>query len=137
MHFFDVFSHPEISQHACLQKIQDYQEETGDIIYVSGRIPQFHCPREKQFLMTLEQQLPSSHLQLVKEYLSERTLHMAKRNQMRQHYHEMKWRIRFLENAMQEIQHHDPFYLTVEDVDELNSLITDMIFKKMYYQEHM
>ena len=138
MHLLDVFSQEEVSQHICLQKIEEYHNETGETIYVSGKKPYPHgCPREKYFLRTIQQELPPSHVQLVKEYLSQQTLETAKKNHMRNCYHEMKWRILFLETAIQEIQKQDPFYLTVEDVDELNCLITDMIFKKLYYQEHM
>ena len=125
-----------ISTCTCLQKIRDFQEETTTTIHVPyKKQPSFGCREELKLVRNIEENVLPHHIQLIYSMMPLHVLANAKKTFFRMKYHDIGKKIRFLTNAVQQIQEHDPFYLTVDDVNESDMLLTDLMWRQMYYEE--
>jgi hypothetical protein len=132
----EVFKDP--TMYCLLRKIQEYHDETGEPIYFSVRLKfPFCCPQESQFLNNMKTYLKTHHLELVKKYLPVATYKTAQKTHIRHQYYQTKLESVFIENAIQQIQEYDPFYLTMDDIHEGDSMLTNLEFKNIYYKEKM
>jgi hypothetical protein len=121
-----------------LRKVQEYHDETYEPIYFSTRIRKKPgCLNELELLNNIRVHLNAENTDLVKEFLSLRTIKTARDTYVRSQYYKYKLEIVFIENAVRQIQDYDPFFLTMDDIHESDALLLDLITKKMYYEEKL
>lgn len=118
-----------------LQKIQQYHEETGNLIRMSMKKKKraTSCPVEAGLLHTMQNNLLPHHLEMVRQYLPPRVYKKARETFLWSQYHQLKQKISFIEDAVQQVQEYDPFYLTMDDIHEADMMLTQMISRMMYY----
>lgn len=134
MHVSDVFQ--DTSTHPFLKKVQEYHDETGNPIELSmKRKKKPHCPQEKQLLRGIQQNLLPHHIDMIRQYIPPRAHKTARETFLWSQYHEIKQRIAFIENAVQQIQEYDPFYLTMDDIHGSDMMLTELISAMIYYRE--
>lgn len=125
---------PNLSQYNFLNKIGQFHEETDHRIYVSVKKNPFFYTRST-FLENMNENLGLYHKQLVQKYLSPNVYKVARETYRRSLYHQTKLQIEFLKNAIQQIREYDEFYLSMEDIHEMDSVMTSLLYKKLYYME--
>lgn len=119
-----------------LQKIQEYQKETSRPIYMSMKKKrEISCPVEMELLDNIQNNLLPHHLEMVRQYIPSSVYKKARETFLWSQYHKLKRKISFIENAVQQVQDHDPFYLSMDDIHEADMMLTDMISKMMYYRD--
>lgn len=131
-----VFSE-RMTSSACLQKINNFQQETGMTIHVHFKNKK-KCltdPDELLLLQKMRAHLLPHHVGLVGKFLPTRVVDEAKKNFHRTRCHTIKKQIHFLTEAIQQIQEYDPFYLTMDDVHESDMMLSDLMLRRMYYEE--
>ena len=116
-----------------LKKIQDFHNETGLPIWVSLR--PWKRPEHSDWLWRAGDRLLPQHRDLVRQYLPATTVQIARDTYTRSQYHKYKLHVAFVENAIAQIQDYDPFFLTMDDIHDSDMLLTDLISKKLFYQE--
>lgn len=121
----------------CLQKMKEFQEETATTIQVpcEKRQVSFGCCQELELLKKIQENVLPYHMTLICSMIPLHVVATAKKTFFRRKYHNIKKKIQFLTHAVQQIQEHDPFYLTMDDVHESDMLLTDLMLRQMYYEE--
>ena len=125
---------PDVFQFGFLHKIQQYHDETNLPIYVALKfLPQI--PHPSGFLSNMKQHLAPHHKIWVKEYLPPTVFKMARQTYRRYHYHHIKAKRLFVEQALEQIRDYDEFYLTMDDIHEMDSVMTTLFYQELYYRE--
>lgn len=125
------------SQYNFLSKIQQYHDEIGFPIHVSVKHKQVknNYSTSTTLFSNIQNNLEPHHIVLVKQYLPATIYKIAYDTYMRRCYHETKLQIAFLQGAMEQIQEYDPFYLTMDDIHEMDMVWTSLSYKLVYYRE--
>lgn len=121
-----------------LRKIKEYEDETGEPIYLSGRIrDHFGCREELELLGNIRQYVSTDNTDLIGSFLSMTTIKKARETYYRSQYFRCKLKALFIENAVSQINEYEPFFLTMDDIHESDSLVLNLEIKKVYYQEKL
>jgi hypothetical protein len=83
----------------------------------------------------MKQHLDHHHITLVREYLSPSLYKIARETYRRFQYRLVKAKRLFLEQALQQIRDYDNFYLTMDDIHEMDSVMTSLFYQELYFQE--
>lgn len=126
----DLF--PNLSQYNFLKKIQQFHDETNLPIYIS--IKRLPVVPPSTIISEFQQKMEPFHIELVKKYLSPKIYRIAQDTYKRSQYHQIKLKITFLENAIQQIQEYDVFYLNMDDIHEIDMVITCLSYQQMDYR---
>lgn len=136
-HILDVFG-KTTGLPPCLSKVQDYHDETGNCIRFSLRLkPKPECPEELRHLRAMKARVGSYHLDMIKKYLPLSALKNARQTYFKNQYYKSKHQETFLKNAIQQILEYDPFFLTIDDIHEMETMQLKMTYKRIYYEEKM
>jgi hypothetical protein len=132
----DVFDDEEFHPMSFLGKIEEYHQETGSPIYVSIRM-KFppHSPTEEMLLSHIKTNLQPHHLDLVRYYLPKTVIKAARASHIRSHYYKYKLQVSFVEHALKQVQEHDPFFFTMDDIHESDMMMMGLLSKKVFYEE--
>lgn len=123
---------------SCLLKIDDYHDETGNSILFSIRLkPKPECPKELKHLHTMKSRVGSYHLDMIKKYLPMSALENARQTYFKNQYYKSKHQETFLRNAIQQILDYDPFFLTIDDIHNIEMIQLKITYKRIYYEEKL
>lgn len=133
MHLYRIDLFPDLSHYAFLYKIQQYHDETHLPIYVVLK----SIPRIQSSILfsNMKQHLDHHHITLVREYLPPSLYKIARETYRRFQYRLVKAKRLFLEQALRQIQDYDDFYLTMDDIHEIDSVMTSLLYQELYYRE--
>lgn len=121
-----------------LQKLQEYQKETGDVIHTpKARYKPLGCPKEAILLRGIQNNLLPPHIDLIRQYLPLDVVKTAQMTHMRAEHRKLEKKVFFLENAVRQIGEHDPFFLTMDDIHEVDMMLTQFLSKMAYYHENI